>query len=103
MKYGNINQKVIDLSAEKAALQDLLGKGEITQAQYNAKLSKLQVARNMQLAVTNGGYSAKTKGTKRKKLEEQRTEAVRDQTLGMRDRILEETRKALESTDTPTT
>lgn len=103
MRYGNFKQEIIDLSQEKAALQDLLEKGEINQAQYNAKLSKLQVARNMQLAITNGGYSPKTKGKKRKKLEELRSESVRTQTLDMRDRILEETKKALEAAEEPPT
>lgn len=87
--------KVMDLSAELAALHDLQEKGEITPAQCAHKRRRLTYLRNMQIAVTNGGYTQPTKGRKRLKLEESRKVAIHDQTIGLKDRILAETAMAL--------
>lgn len=84
---------------ERAALADLLQKGMIDESQYRKKLTDLQQKRMMQVILLKGGYRPKRKGQKRMKLEEMRHESLKQQTLGLKDRIMEETRKKLEELD----
>ena len=63
-KYGKLNAPSIpDMSADHAAIDDLLEKGLLTPEKAQRKHNNLKRRALLFLVYTNGGYTQKTKGT----------------------------------------